>query len=52
MAVVDDLLPLGDELERSYTVHVRGTPAALNQGAVLVEAYAVSEDDLEIAAGR
>jgi hypothetical protein len=42
MAVVDDLLPLGDELERSYTVHVRGR-LKFRVGSIVYVAFSLDE---------
>lgn len=42
MAVIDDVLPLGEELERSYTVHVRGR-LKFRVGQIVYVAFSLDE---------
>lgn len=42
MAVVDDVLSLGDELERSYQVHVRGR-LKFRVGQIVYVAFSLDE---------
>ncbi|UNK70875.1 hypothetical protein [Microbacterium sp. H1-D42] len=51
MAVIQDVLPLGDELERSYSVRVRGR-LKFRVGQLVYVAFSLDETEMEFAFPR